>query len=89
MCVCVSLKVASQLLHATSGPVKAVECSLHQRSHDAAHVHLVSTAVPLTVMLHPQPSEREKKKRGHERFEGKGDMRMCGRRRITRDKGAR
>lgn len=59
----VSLKVASQLLHATSGPVKAVEGSLHQWSHDAAHVHLVSTAVPLTVMLHPQSSEREESKK--------------------------
>lgn len=53
--MCVSLKVASKLLHATSGPVKAVECSLHQWSHDAAHVHLISTAVSLAIVLHPQP----------------------------------
>lgn len=54
--VCFSLKVASQLLLATNGPVKAVEGSLDQRSHDAAHVHLISTAVSLTIMLHPQPA---------------------------------
>lgn len=58
MCVgCVSLKVASELLHATSGPVEAVESSLDQRRHDAAHVHLVAAAV-LTVVLHPQPGAR-------------------------------
>lgn len=72
MCVCyVSLKVASQLLHATSGPVKAVECSLHQRSHYAAHVHLVSTAVPLTVMLHPQTLESDKKNEDRKDLKGK------------------
>ena len=65
VCLClkrawVSLQVASQLLHATSGPVEAVEGSLHQRGHDAAHVHLVSTAVPLAVVLHPQPARRER-----------------------------
>lgn len=55
VCVgCVSLKVASELLHATSGPVEAVESGLDQRRHDAAHVHLVAAAV-LTVVLHPQP----------------------------------
>lgn len=51
-----SLKVASQLLLATNGPMKAVEGGLDQRSHDAAHVHLISTAVPLTIVLHPQPA---------------------------------
>lgn len=56
VCVgCVSLKVASQLLHAAAGPVEAVEGSLDQWRHDAAHVHLVAAAVPLTVVLHPQP----------------------------------
>lgn len=52
---CVSLKVASKLLHATSGPVEAVEGSLYQRRHDAAHVYLVPAAVALTIVLHPQP----------------------------------
>lgn len=57
-CVCVSLKVTSQLLHAASGPVETMEGSLHQRSHNAAHVHLISTAVPLAVMFHSQPAQR-------------------------------
>lgn len=58
--MCVSLKVASQLCHATSGPVKAMEGSLHQWRHDAAHVHLIAAAVPLTIVLHPKPAERER-----------------------------
>lgn len=62
VCVCVSLKVASKLLHATSGPMKTVEGSLHQWSHDAAHVHLVSTAVPLAIVLHPQPGHKERER---------------------------
>lgn len=67
MCVgCVSLKVASKLLHATSRPVEAVEGSLDQRRHDAAHVHLVAAAVPLTVVLHPQPGARRVGVRGVE-----------------------
>lgn len=65
MCVCVSLKVASQLLHATSGPVKAVEGSLNQWSHDAAHVHLIPTAVPLAIVLHTQPVAKGEKKKQH------------------------
>lgn len=60
--VYVLLKIASQLLHATSGPVKAVEGSLHQWRHDAAHVHLISTTVPLTIVLHPQPVERQRER---------------------------
>lgn len=59
LCESVLLKVASQLLHATSGPVEAVEGSLHQRRHDAAHVHLVSAAVALAVVLHPQSAGGE------------------------------
>lgn len=73
VCVCVSLKVSSQLLHATFGPLKAVESSLHQRSHDAAQVHLVSAAVSLAIMLHPQPTqEREKEKKWDIKREVKG-----------------
>lgn len=64
MCVCVSLKVASKLLHATSGPVKAVEGGLYQRCHDAAHLYLISTAIPLTIVLHPQPADREREDSG-------------------------
>ena len=63
VCVCVRvrplLEVASQLLHATSGPLEAVEGGLDQRSHDAAHMHLISAAVALPVMLHAQPGERD------------------------------
>lgn len=33
---------------------------MDQRRHDAAHVHLVATAVPLTVVLHPQPGRWER-----------------------------
>ena len=59
MCVCVCvwslLEVALQLLHATSGPLEAVEGSLDQRSHDAAHVDLVPAAVALPVVFHAQP----------------------------------
>lgn len=58
-CVGVSLKVASQLLHATSGPVKSMEGGLHQRRHDAAHVHLVSTAVALAIVLHPESAHNQ------------------------------
>lgn len=65
--MCVSLKVASQLCHATSGPVKAVEGSLHQWRHDAAHVHLITAAVPLTIVLHPKPGERERERGSKEK----------------------
>ena len=68
VCVCVCawslLEVASQLLHATSGPLEAVEGGLHQRRHDAPQVHLVSAAVPLSVVLHAQPAEREEGRGG-------------------------
>lgn len=57
----VSLKVASKLLHATSGPVEAVEGSLYQRRHDAAQVYFISAAIPLTIVLHPQPTERDER----------------------------
>lgn len=48
---------------------------MHQRSHDAAHVHLISTAVPLAIVLHPQPAEREREKetQTQDGSEGKGD----------------
>lgn len=59
-----SLKEASQLLHATSRPLKFVEGSLHQRSHDAAHGHLISAAVSLTVMLHSKPIYKERERKG-------------------------
>lgn len=39
--------------------MKAVESSLHQRSHDAAHVHFVATSVPLAIVLHPEPGETQ------------------------------
>lgn len=53
-----SLDVSLQLLAAAHGPVVAVEGCLHQRSHDAAHGGLVSTAVALAVVLHAQPAQR-------------------------------
>lgn len=49
---------------------------MHQRSHDAAQVHLVSAAVSLAIVLHPQPTqerEKEKKMRHQERSKGKKD----------------
>lgn len=50
-----SLQVAAELLLAAAGPVEAVESSLHQRRHDAAQAHLVTTAVALPVVFHAQP----------------------------------
>lgn len=40
-----------------------MEGSLNQWSHDATHVHLVSTAVPLAIVLHPQPAAKGRKKK--------------------------
>lgn len=37
-----------------SGPVKAVEGCLNQRSHDTAHGNLIPTLIRLAIMLHPQ-----------------------------------
>lgn len=88
VCICVSLKVASKLLHATSGPVKAVEGSLYQRRHDAAHVYLVSAAVPLTIVLHSQPAkweretEREREMLAKEKNQWR-QIRRCGWRTTT------
>lgn len=49
------LYVAVELLLAAAGPVVAVEGSLDQWGHDAAHTGLISTAVALAIMLHAQP----------------------------------
>lgn len=52
-----SLKVFVQLLAAAPGPVEAMEGSLYQGSHDAAHGNLVLTVItPLPIMLHAQPA---------------------------------
>lgn len=37
-----------------SGPVKAVEGCLNQRSHDTAHGNLIPALIRLAIMLHPQ-----------------------------------
>lgn len=50
-----SLQVAAQFLLTAAGPVEPVESSLHQWGHDAPHLHLISTTVPLPIMLHSQP----------------------------------
>ena len=49
------LYVSLQLQATAHGPVVAMKCSLYQRSHDAAHYSLITTAVPLPIMLHPKP----------------------------------
>lgn len=53
--------------------MEAVEGSLNQRGHDAPHVHLVSTAIPLAVVLHTQPGgEREVGRKGGRGNRGTG-----------------
>lgn len=48
-------EVAAELQLAATGPVEAMEGSLHQRCHDAAQARLICTAVPLAIMLHAEP----------------------------------
>lgn len=48
------LNVSVEFLFAAARPVVAVESSLNEGGHDAAHARLVSTAVPLAIVLHPQ-----------------------------------
>lgn len=44
--------IAAELLFAAARPVIAMERSLYQRCHDAAHTRLISTAITLPVMFH-------------------------------------
>lgn len=38
----------------------AVESGLDERRHDAAHAGLISTTIPLAVVLHPKPDGEKK-----------------------------
>lgn len=48
------LNVSVELLFAATGPVVTMKSCLDEWRHDAAHTGLVSTTVPLTIMLHTQ-----------------------------------
>lgn len=69
------LYVSLELLAAASGPVVAMEGSLHQGSHNAPHGRLIPTPVPLPIVLHSQPETKESasEPRQFPLFNGKND----------------
>lgn len=49
------LYISFEFLAAASGPVVTMKGSLHQGSHNTPHCCLISTSVPLPIVLHSQP----------------------------------